>query len=98
MIHAYFLKGDEEPIPTEKMLGDVIRSVALLAFEVCCEEKKPKTSTEYIDLDFQRFKPLKWCKIFTDTYLPVFCSGKESSLMLLLCILFFKAANDEPNQ
>lgn len=50
------------------MLGNVIGSVALLAFEVCCEQKQKKIKpVSNVLFMTQHFKPLKQCTIFTDT-------------------------------
>lgn len=60
------------------MLGDVIGSVALLALEVCCEQKKKKIKpVSSVSVMTQHFKPLKNVQFLQILNLPVFALERK---------------------
>lgn len=59
------------------MLGDVIGSVALLALEVCCEQKKKIKPVSSVSVMTQHFKPLKNVQFLQILNLPVFALERK---------------------
>lgn len=57
------------------MLGDVIGSVALLALEIFCEQKRNQVSS--VSVTTQHFKPLKNVQFLQILNLPVFALERK---------------------